>query len=223
MKRVVVVVAALVAATLLFAGPASAATITKTWTARYGTLGTVTVRLYSTQNGTEVVHLSNLHPGSWYGVALYRTSCTGTPIYRTTLQANTYGRISRTLGLTAGQERAVGGRPAVKVGSTCRVLLLTYSAPTPPPTPTPTPTPRPSPTPAPTGVYGNPWGYNFTPGNLIYNPPSTFCSYFNCIPSFWNSTNGYVVECADATFSHSGGRSGACSYHGGEWRPLYSH
>ena len=71
--------------------------------------------------------------------------------------------------------------------------------------------------------YCNPWGYNFTPGNLIYSPPGDFCGYFPCIPSFWNSTNGYVVECNDGDFSHSGGRSGACSYHGGEMRPLYSH
>jgi hypothetical protein len=31
-----------------------------------------------------------------------------------------------------------------------------------------------------------------------------------------------VDECHDGTYSHSGGRSGACSYHGGELRPLYS-
>jgi hypothetical protein len=61
------------------------------------------------------------------------------------------------------------------------------------------------------------------PGNLIANPPGNFCAYFNCIPSFLNSTKGYVEECQDRTFSHSGGRSGSCSYHGGNWRPLYSH
>jgi hypothetical protein len=57
---------------------------------------------------------------------------------------------------------------------------------------------------------------------VIYSPPTNFCDYFNCIPSFWNSTNGYVEECVDGTYSHSGGRSGACSHHGGELRPLYS-
>jgi hypothetical protein len=106
--------------------------------------------------------------------------------------------------------------------------------PTQPPTPTatqlPTPTatqppaaPAPTQPPAHTGVNGNPWGYDFTPGNLIYNPPAAFCDYFNCISSFWTSTNGYVDECNDDTYSHSGGRSGACSHHGGEMRPLYSH
>jgi hypothetical protein len=71
--------------------------------------------------------------------------------------------------------------------------------------------------------YWNPWGYNFTPGYLIYSPPGDFCSYFDCIPSFWNSTNGYVIQCADLMFSHSGGRSGSCSYHGGNYRALYHH
>ena len=100
-------------------------------------------------------------------------------------------------------------------------------APTPPPTPLPTPTPRPAP-PPPTaqpvnlcGAPSNPWGYNFCGGGLINSPDASFCNYFNCIPSFWQFTNGYVVQCNDGTFSHSGGRSGACSYHGGEARSLY--
>lgn len=100
--------------------------------------------------------------------------------------------------------------------------------PTPAPTATPTPTPTPAPPPAPPppqnlcGAPSNPWGYNFCGGALIYSPPANFCSYFNCIPSFWKSTNGYVDQCNDGTYSHSGGRQGACSYHGGEQRPLYA-
>jgi hypothetical protein len=93
------------------------------------------------------------------------------------------------------------------------------------PAPPPSPKPPPPPPPPPTNTCGapsNPWGYNFCGGSLIYSPPSNFCSYFNCIPSFWKSTAGYVDECHDGTYSHSGGRSGACSYHGGELRPLYS-
>jgi hypothetical protein len=108
------------------------------------------------------------------------------------------------------------------------------ASPTPAPTPTaePTPAPTPKPTPRPTakptakpvtGVYGNPWGYNFTPGTKIYDPPAAFCDYFPCIPSFWTSTNGYVVQCKDLDFSHSGGRQGVCSYHGGYYRTLYQH
>jgi hypothetical protein len=73
----------------------------------------------------------------------------------------------------------------------------------------------------PTGVNGNPWGYNFSCCNVIYNPPSSFCNYFNCIASFWDGS-GYVVECTDATYSQSGGRSGACSHHSGVDRPLYA-
>jgi hypothetical protein len=109
----------------------------------------------------------------------------------------------------------------------------------PTPTPTPAPTPKPTPTPvvvAPTappppppppaantcGAPSNPWGYNFCAGNVIYAVPSDFCTYFPCIPSFWKSTNGYAEECVDGKFSHSGGRQGACSYHGGESRPLLS-
>jgi len=104
--------------------------------------------------------------------------------------------------------------------------LAPTARPTPKPTSRPTPKPTPKPVPQPTatpGPYGNPWGYDFRPGNLIYSPPSAFCSYFPCIPSFWTSTNGYVVQCVDMDFSHSGGREGVCSRHGGYYRTLYSH
>jgi hypothetical protein len=84
----------------------------------------------------------------------------------------------------------------------------------------PTPLP-PSATPCP-GVNCNPWGYNFTPGNLIYHPPNTFCNYFACIASFWNG-KGYVEQCQDNTFSLLGGIQGSCSHQGGNLRPLYSH
>lgn len=108
--------------------------------------------------------------------------------------------------------------------------------PTPTPTLTPTPTPKPAiapthapqptpppptPTPCP-GVNCNPWGYNFTPGNYIYFPPAAFCSYFTCVNNFFNG-RGYVVECHDGEYSKSGGSKGACFYHGGVLRPLYSH
>lgn len=104
---------------------------------------------------------------------------------------------------------------------------------TPAPTPTPTPTPRPAtPTPLPTatpvvqdlcGAPSNPWGYNFcSGGTVIDNPPHTFCDVFTpCIASFWTSTSGYVVQCVDGSYSHSGGRSGVCSDHGGEKRALF--
>jgi len=105
-------------------------------------------------------------------------------------------------------------------------------APTPKPKPAPVAVvvaakpapPPPPPPPAPAfnycGAPANPWHYNFCAGNVINSPPSSFCSYFPCIPSFWKSTNGYAEECVDGEYSHSGGRPGACSYHGGEMRPL---
>ena len=74
------------------------------------------------------------------------------------------------------------------------------------------------------GAPGNPWGYNFCDyysGNTISSPPSNFCSYFACIASFWRYTNGYVEECADGYYSHSGGVSGSCSSHSGNLRPLW--
>ncbi len=98
--------------------------------------------------------------------------------------------------------------------------------PTQAPKATPRPTqPPPKPTPCP-GINCNPWGYNFSSGKLIYNPPANFCSYFNCIPSFWGSDDpgdGFVNQCVDGTYSQSGGERGDCSDHGGEGRPLYSH
>jgi hypothetical protein len=124
--------------------------------------------------------------------------------------------------------------------SSAPVVAAPSTAPSPTPRQAPSPKAQPSPSPstlaaqpAPAappppaaqntcGAPANPWGYNFCGGNLIYSPPSNFCSVFNCIPNFWKSTTGYVDQCNDGTYSHSGGRQGACSYHGGEKRPLYS-
>jgi hypothetical protein len=72
------------------------------------------------------------------------------------------------------------------------------------------------------GAPANPYGYNFCGrGSLITNPAPDVCVYFDCIPNFDNGT-GYMVECHDAMYSMSGGRQGACSYHDGVWRPVYS-
>lgn len=114
------------------------------------------------------------------------------------------------------------------------------STPTPIPTsePTPTPTQEPvqsqpvaqqpvqsAPPPATTGVYGNPWGYDFNPGSKIYAPNADFCNgvYFSCVTTFWSKTNGYVVECGNNLYSHSGGVSGACSRDSGIKATLYQH
>jgi hypothetical protein len=137
--------------------------------------------------------------------------------------------------LARGSGGVGGGAPST---SSPESSSTATPAPTPTPTPKPTPTPVPA-TPAPVvptkappppppvantcGAPSNPWGYNFCgTGSYINSPPATFCNYFTCIPSFWKSTNGYVEECADNTFSHSGGRSGSCSSHGGNQQPLYA-
>ena len=52
-------------------------------------------------------------------------------------------------------------------------------------------------------------------GNTGNTGSGDFCSTHTCIPNFANGT-GYIVQCADGEWSHSGGRSGACSDHGGE-------
>ena len=47
-----------------------------------------------------------------------------------------------------------------------------------------------------------------------------FCSTHDCIPSF-DEGHGSIVQCADGEWSHSGGRPGACSRHGGETGNTY--
>ena len=44
--------------------------------------------------------------------------------------------------------------------------------------------------------------------------PADFCTTHQCIPSFSEGT-GTIVQCADGEWSHSGGRPGVCSRHGG--------
>jgi hypothetical protein len=78
-------------------------------------------------------------------------------------------------------------------------------------TATSTATPSPSPSRAPV-----------TPAQPVESPGSTshatddqFCSAHACIENFPNG-NGYIVQCSDGEWSHSGGLRGACSDHGGE-------
>jgi hypothetical protein len=51
-------------------------------------------------------------------------------------------------------------------------------------------------------------------------PAGDFCATHTCIPNFPNGT-GSIVQCADGEWSHSGGRPGACSHHGGETSTTY--
>ena len=78
------------------------------------------------------------------------------------------------------------------------------------------------PKPSTCGAPSNPYGYNFCgKGSYVTSPPAEICTYFNCINNFPNG-RGYMVECNDGEYSMSGGIRGACSYHGGEDRPVYS-
>jgi hypothetical protein len=52
-------------------------------------------------------------------------------------------------------------------------------------------------------------------GSYGHGGDTAFCQKHTCIGEF-ESEDGYVAQCADGTYSHSGGKSGACSAHGGE-------
>lgn len=122
---------------------------------------------------------------------------------------------------------AATSAPATSAPPTTAAPASVPAAPAAPKTQAPPPAPAPAPTtaaakPSLCGAPSNPFGYNFCGrGGYIYSPDSTVCSYFDCIANFGNGT-GYMVECLDGTYSMSGGRRGACSYHGGVSRPVYS-
>ncbi len=133
--------------------------------------------------------------------------------------------------LTTARSIASVPAPTSTPQETVAPLTLAPIPPTAAPTARPTAAPTARPTAAPTaiptappkslcGAPANPWNYNFCGGGTISAPPSNFCDYFICIPSFWQSTKGYVEQCQDGMYSHSGGRSGSCSSHGGNLRPL---
>jgi hypothetical protein len=52
-------------------------------------------------------------------------------------------------------------------------------------------------------------------GSYSHATDTQFCSTHQCIENFPNGS-GYIVQCVDGEWSHSGGLSGACSDHGGE-------
>lgn len=72
------------------------------------------------------------------------------------------------------------------------------------------------------GIYGNPWGYDFRPGQLIYHPPAQFCHYFSCVQPFWHQ-KGFIVQCRDQYFIRVGGLENACVGRQGLLHVLYSH
>lgn len=52
-------------------------------------------------------------------------------------------------------------------------------------------------------------------GSYSHAGDEAFCEEHECIGDF-EGEDGYVVECEDGSYSHAGGKSGACSDHGGE-------
>ena len=52
------------------------------------------------------------------------------------------------------------------------------------------------------------------PGSTSDAAGDDFCATHVCIPNYGNGT-GSTVQCSDGTYSHSGGKQGACSHHGG--------
>lgn len=54
-----------------------------------------------------------------------------------------------------------------------------------------------------------------TVGSSDHSTDTQFCSVNQCIGDF-TGEGGTIVQCADGTYSHAGGISGACSHHGGE-------
>jgi hypothetical protein len=52
-------------------------------------------------------------------------------------------------------------------------------------------------------------------GSRSHAKDAQFCQEHECIGSF-ETEPGRIVECSDGSFSHAGGISGACSFHGGE-------
>lgn len=63
-------------------------------------------------------------------------------------------------------------------------------------------------------------GYNFTAGELVFEPYAGFCDDYRCAPEFAVGS-GHVVQCADGLFSRDGGLHRACESHGGVGRALY--
>jgi hypothetical protein len=99
-----------------------------------------------------------------------------------------------------------------------------------PPTPTPEqvqPTSVPTQAPAPTcDMYeagGVCYDTNSAGGSPVTVTPAGFCSAYPCVTDFSTANRGYIVECGNGKWSHSGGITGVCSRDGNVAATLYSH
>jgi hypothetical protein len=186
---------------------------------------------------------------AWWSIpGMRRASSRGAPfaalllLYTVPVPISAFALVQTAHHGAAPSSQSTSPQAGVGGGSTSATASPSAVA-TPPPTtavtvpPTSTSTATPTGTPAPTltagtatpttpprslcGAPPNPWNYNFCGGGTISAPPATFCDYFSpCIASFWSSAKGYVEECRDGSYSHSGGRQGSCSSHGGDLRPV---
>lgn len=65
-----------------------------------------------------------------------------------------------------------------------------------------------------TPVRSSPASTSPSPATSATGTPAGFCTTHQCIASF-DEGHGTIVRCADGEWSHSGGRPGVCSRHGG--------
>lgn len=122
----------------------------------------------------------------------------------------------------------IANNPIVKPTHASTPTPVPTTAPAQPDQPTQAPVNQPPPPPPPPAcngaeINGGCYNTNANGGTLVYGPPSTFCDYFTCVSTFWTATSGYVAECNDSHYTHSGGVSGACSRNGGVLAPVYRH
>jgi hypothetical protein len=110
--------------------------------------------------------------------------------------------------------------PATTAPATTAPVAPATTKTEPKPKPTTKATKKPKPKVDLCGAPSNPLGYTFCGGSHITSPDGDTCTYFDCIASFWDG-KGYMEQCDDGTVSMSGGRSGSCSSHGGNRRPVY--
>ena len=127
-RRLAVVAPAVLIVAALLAPAVDAAT---TWTARFGSYGTVTLRVGSPDR--LVIGVKNLRSRTPYTVTLRRGTCaaSGSLVLSTRLTATSVGSITRTITLTTAQTRAAKLPLAVRVGTRCASLTAPVVIPTP--------------------------------------------------------------------------------------------
>jgi hypothetical protein len=127
-RRLAVIAPVVLLVAALLAPAVDAAT---TWTARFGSYGTVTLRVGSPDR--LVIGVKNLRSRTPYAVTLRRGTCAanGSLVLSTRLTTTSVGSITRTITLTTAQARAAKLPLAVRVGTRCASLKAPVVIPTP--------------------------------------------------------------------------------------------